>query len=247
MRFSGLLLVCTSVTAFVAVPAVRRTADVSKTTLGAVALAEVPLKSFAGDALGVEQLQLRATKEGKDMYLVHQKFVKERRDIRAGTASTKTRSEVRGGGRKPYKQKGTGNARRGSTRSPLIAGGGVIFGPKPKNWANKKMNKKEADLAVGISIQNKAARITVVDALCGKMVAPKTKDVCAFLKSLALDAETKTVLVVDEHDAVLEMSTNNMPYLQLRLKHEITVTDMLWAQQVVMTKPAFEYVKGRYA
>ena len=154
---------------------------------------------------------------------------------------------MRGGGRKPYKQKGTGNARRGSTRSPLIVGGGVIHGPKPKNWANKKMNKKEAELAIGIAIQNKAARVTVVDNIVGKIEAPKTKAVRAFLESHKLDADDKTVMIIDQHDKILEKSSDNMPYFQLRLQNEITVTDMLWANQIVMSKGAFEWVKSRYS
>jgi hypothetical protein len=126
--------------------------------LAASATAEVPVKTFDGGDAGSATLNLKVTKGEKDMYVVHRKYVLERRNARAGTASTKTRSEVRGGGRKPFKQKGTGRARQGSIRSPLKVGGGVMFGPKPKNWANKKMNRKEAELAIGIAIQNKASR-----------------------------------------------------------------------------------------
>ena len=88
---------------------------------------------------------------------------------RAGTHKTKGRSEVNGTKAKPFRQKGTGRARQGSIRSPLKVGGGVSFGPKPKDWANKKMNRKEAELAIGIAIQNKASRVTVVDSIAGKI------------------------------------------------------------------------------
>lgn len=239
MKFVTLALSVASCAAFVAP---RRPAEVARLS----ATAEVPVKSFSGDSVSTATLSLKTTKEGKDMYVVHRKYVKEGRDKRAGTASTLTRGEVRGGGRKPYKQKGTGRARRGSTRSPLIVGGGVIHGPKPKNWANKKMNKKEANLAIGISIQNKAAKITVVDKLLGQIEAPKTKAVTGLLTNLGLDADSKTVMVIDEHDENMEKSTNNMPYVQLRLKDEISVTDMLWADQVVMSQPAFDYVNEFY-
>ncbi len=171
----------------------------------------------------------------------------ERRNARQGTASTKTRAEVRGGGRKPFKQKGTGRARQGSTRTPLKPGGGVVFGPKPKDWANKKINRKEAELAIGIAIQNKAARATVVDSLAGKFVgAPKTKSVTSMLSGLGLDADEKTVLVYDTEDDVLEKSAANLPNCELRLQDEITVSDMLWANQVLFTKPAFDWVNERY-
>lgn len=156
-------------------------------------------------------------------------------------------SQVRGGGRKPYKQKGTGRARRGSTRSPLIVGGGVAFGPRPKNWDNKKINKKEANLAIGIAIQNKARQAVVVDSICGKIQEPKTKSVVELLKKLDMDVDANTVMVVDEYDKVLDKSQSNLPKLELRLQDEITVSDMLWANQVIFTKPAFDWVKNNYA
>jgi len=213
----------------------------------ASATAEVPVKTFDGGDAGSATLTLKTTKGAKDMYVVHRKYVKERRDARAGTASTKTRGEVRGGGRKPNKQKGTGRARIGSIRSPLKVGGGVIFGPKPKNWANKKMNRKEAELAIGIAIANKAPRATVVDSIAGKFAGPpKTKNVVAFLEGLGLDANDQTVLVYDAEDPVFEQSAANLPKLELRLQDEITVSDMLWANQVLFTKPAFDWVNDRY-
>ncbi|KAH8069611.1 hypothetical protein JL720_11910 [Aureococcus anophagefferens] len=136
---------------------------------------------------------------------------------------------------------------RGSTRTPLKPGGGVVFGPKPKDWANKKINRKEAELAIGIAIQNKAARATVVDSLAGKFVgAPKTKSVTSMLSGLGLDADEKTVLVYDTEDDVLEKSAANLPNCELRLQDEITVSDMLWANQVLFTKPAFDWVNERY-
>ncbi|KAJ8598920.1 hypothetical protein CTAYLR_009843 [Chrysophaeum taylorii] len=208
---------------------------------------EVPVRSFEGEAVGSESLDLRTTKSGKDMYVLHRKYVHERRKARAGTASTKTRGEVRGGGRKPYKQKGTGNARRGSTRSPLIVGGGVAHGPRPKNWNNKKINKKEALLAIGIAIQNKAPQTIVVDELCGKLQSPpKTKSVVKLMADLDLDATKNTIMIVDDYDPVLDKSQSNIPHLEMRLQDQITVSDMLWANQVVFSKPAFDWVKAKY-
>ncbi|KAK7247931.1 ribosomal protein L14 [Aureococcus anophagefferens] len=115
--------------------------------------------------------------------------------------------------------------------------------PKPKDWANKKINRKEAELAIGIAIQNKAARATVVDSLAGKFVgAPKTKSVTSMLSGLGLGADEKAVLVYDTEDDVLEKSAANLPNCELRLQDEITVSDMLWANQVLFTKPAFDWV-----
>merc|ERR1719407_188310 len=118
------------------------------------------------------------------MYVVHRKYVLERRNARAGTASTKTRSEVRGGGRKPFKQKGTGRARQGSIRSPLKVGGGVTFGPKPKNWANKKMNRKEARLAISLALQSRTPSMTVVKDLEASVTSPKTAEMFTLLQKV---------------------------------------------------------------
>ena len=237
-----------SALASVAVALVAPTSSVPRrSVMAAAATAELPVKSFEGSDAGSVTLSLKTTKGEKDMYVVHRKSVLERRNARQGTASTKTRAEVRGGGRKPFKQKGTGRARQGSTRTPLKPGGGVAHGPKPKDWANKKMNKKEAELAIGIAIQNKAARATVVDSISGKFVgAPKTKSVTSMLSGLGLDADDKTVLVYDTEDDVLEKSAANLPNCELRLQDEITVSDMLWANQVLFTKPAYEWVQERY-
>ena len=241
MRRVAVALLCATGSALVAPPTARR-----PSALAASATAEVPVKTFDGADSGKATLSLKVTKGEKDMYVVHRKYVLERRNARAGTASTKTRSEVRGGGRKPFKQKGTGRARQGSIRSPLKVGGGVSFGPKPKDWANKKMNRKEAELAIGIAIQNKASRVTVVDSIAGKFSEPKTKNVVSMLSGLGLDADAKTVLVYDQEDATFEKSASNLPNCELRLQDEITVSDMLWADQVLMTQPAFDWVNERY-
>ena len=129
MRRAAVALLCTGAAALVAPPA----ATARRSALSASATADVPVKTFDGGDAGTASLNLKVTKGEKDMYVVHRKYVLERRNARAGTASTKTRSEVRGGGRKPFKQKGTGRARQGSIRSPLKVGGGVSFGPKPKD------------------------------------------------------------------------------------------------------------------
>lgn len=243
--WARLIVLAVGAAALVAPPASSRSAALS--VARASATAEVPVKTFDGGDSGTATLTLKVTKGQKDMYVVHRKYVNERRNARAGTASTKTRGEVRGGGRKPFKQKGTGRARQGSIRTPLKVGGGVTFGPKPKDWANKKVNRKEAELAIGISIANKAKRATVVDSITGKFLGtPKTATVVSMLETLGLDADEKTVLVYDVEDAVFEKSAANLPNLEIRLNDEITVSDMLWANQVLFTKPAFDWVNERY-
>lgn len=180
--------------------------------------------------------------------------------MRRGTASTKTRAEVRGGGRKPYKQKGTGRARQGSTRSPLKVGGGVTFGPKPKNWANTKLNKKEAKLAVGIAIQNRAPSTVVVPALETSISEPKTKEAADLLTRLGCTDKSKneyikTLMVVKE-DAEseslvkLRKATKNVPKLLLRAVgggESLKVRELLWADKIVLSDGALEFINGHYA
>ncbi len=115
----------------------------------ALRMGAVPVADFQGASKGEEDVNLRVAKSGA--YLVHRKVVAEQANMRLGLASTKTRGEVRGGGRKPFKQKGTGNARQGSIRTPLKRGGGVSFGPKPKSW-HIDMNKKEKQLAISTAL-----------------------------------------------------------------------------------------------
>ena len=126
--------------------------------------ADVAKVSFEGASAGTASLDLKTASPDVAKGLVHKYVVMVRQNARRGTASTLTKSEVRGGGRKPFKQKGTGNARAGSTRTPLKPGGGVIFGPKPKDWSIK-MNKKERRLAMATAIQSASSAMIVVDAV----------------------------------------------------------------------------------
>merc|ERR1719393_635679 len=122
-------------------------------------MASVSAVNFAGAAQGSEEITLKVAKSGG--YVVHRKVVAEQANMRLGTAVAKTRSEVRGGGRNPYKQKGTGRARRGSTRSPLLVGGGKSFGPRQKSY-HIDMNKKEKKLALSTALMGALPRMTLV-------------------------------------------------------------------------------------
>ena len=228
--------------------AAARGRPLAATTATAKAV-EVPVVTVAGGGAvtGTTTLALRTTRSGNDAFVVHRKLVKERRDMRQGTASTKTRSEVSGGGRKPYAQKGTGNARRGSSRSPLIRGGGVIFGPKPKDWANKKMNKKEARLAVGLAIQNKAGISIVVDDLEAALPEPKTKAMAALLATLGAPKELHTLLVLDVHDELFYRAGRNIPTLKVLLKDQLNVYDCLRSQRIIYARGAFEFIKAKFS
>merc|ERR1712032_711229 len=162
------------------------------------ASAEVTVINQAGDKTGTATLDLKHAGENSKG-LVHRYVVHVLRNQRQGNSSTLNRGEVRGGGRKPYQQKGTGNARRGSKRSPLIPGGGVIFGPKPRDWS-AKMNKKERRLALSSALVNAASDITVVPDLDGKFEDMKTKSVVSSLASFGCESGDKVLLITKGQD-----------------------------------------------
>ncbi|MFN5839122.1 MAG: 50S ribosomal protein L4, partial [Pseudanabaena sp.] len=133
------------------------------------------VKDWTGKEVGEVDLELRVANEATAKGLVHRALVRQLANARQGTASSKTRAEVRGGGRKPFRQKGTGRARAGSTRSPLTRGGGAIFGPKPRDY-DTKMNRKERRLALRTAFTSRAADLIVVEDFAVNLVQPKTKE-----------------------------------------------------------------------
>ena len=162
---------------------------------------------------------------------------------RQGTADTKTRSEVSGGGRKPWRQKGTGRARQGSTRAPHWYHGGVVFGPHPRTYG-KKMNRKERVLALKSALSYKVQEneIIILDELNVK--TPKTKDMIKLLNDIK--APSKTLIVVDELTDNLILATRNIPKVELLEVSEINVLDIIGADGLVITKKALEMIEEAY-
>ena len=154
---------------------------------------------------------------------------------RQGTADTKTRSEVSGGGRKPWRQKGTGRARQGSTRAPHWPGGGIVFGPHPRSYAIK-MNRKERRLALKSALAYKAieSKMIVVDKL--EVASTKTKDMKAILSNL--NVEKKVLIVVDELTDNLILSSRNLKNVLLLSVDEINTYDVVYADTLVITEAA---------
>ncbi len=157
---------------------------------------------------------------------------------RQGTHKTKERSEVRGGGKKPYRQKGTGNARRGTSRSPVMVGGGTIFGPKPHRYY-LDIPKKAARLArkSALSLKAKENEITVVEDF--NFEKPRTKDMLEVIKSLKLDA-TKTLLLVPEKNENLYKSGRNLPKLNVLISDQAATYDLLNNKMILIQKSAVE-------
>ena len=161
--------------------------------------------------------------------VLYDAIVLSRASLRQGTHATKTRSEVSGGGRKPWKQKGTGNARQGSIRAPHWVGGGVVFGPTPEKNYTKKMNRKERRLALKSALAYKAQEkeLIVVDSLT--LETPKTKEMLNVLESLK--ANRKTLVVVDELTDNLILATRNLENVVLIDADEINTLDVVLQKQ----------------
>ncbi len=174
-------------------------------------------------------------------HLLYEAVINYRANQRQGTASTKTRGEVRGGGRKPWRQKGTGRARAGSTRSPIWKGGGTTFGPKPRDYSYSlpKRAKKTALKSV-LSMKLAEKQLLIVDAL--KLKEPKTKEFIALIKNLKLDS----ALIVDQHDNKnLFLAAQNVPKTKVIDVSQVTVYDVLNHNWLVLTKKAFDSLTRR--
>ena len=193
----------------------------------------------------VDKLELNDNVFGVEIneHLVHLAVVSQLANNRQGTQSAKTRSEVSGGGRKPWRQKGTGHARQGSTRSPQWTGGGVVFAPKPRDYSIK-MNKKEKQLAMKSALTSKVqdAKLVVVDAL--ELDEIKTSKFAEVLKNL--NAPKALVVTKDKNDNVI-LSARNIPTVKTTMVNSINVYDILKYDSLVMTKDAVAAIEEVYA
>ena len=178
--------------------------------------------------------------------LIHQVVVAQQAAARQGTHATKTRGEVRGGGRKPYKQKGTGRARQGSTRAPQFAGGGVVHGPQPRSYDQRTPKKmKAAALRGALSDRARAGRIHVVESLLAGD-KPSTKDAVSMLKDLS--AHRRQLVVLERDDALTWLSLRNVASVHLLAVDQLNTYDVLLCDDVVFTQGAYEaFVNGTAA
>ena len=183
--------------------------------------------------------------ENSGNYLIHRDILRHQLSQKQGTVSTKTRSEVRGGGKKPWQQKGTGRARAGSSRSPLWRGGGVTFGPKPK-ITNLKLNKKERNLALQTLLYNKRNSISVIGELESVVTESKTKSFCEICKNYNLDINQKTLLVVSKKTTPLKLSTQNLKNVELVSASNLNTLSLLKAKQILLTQLAVNDIKEIY-
>ena len=190
-------------------------------------------------------LDLKVAKETSTGDLLHRAVLRQLANKRQGTASTLTRSEVRGGGRKPYKQKGTGRARQGSIRTPLRPGGGIIFGPKPRSY-NLDMNRKERRLALRTALMSRISDIKTVDNFASNLKAPKTREIIDGFIRLGIDNTQKILVILDTPSLVIKKSIKNIPNVKLILADQLNVFDILNANQIVVGKSAIEKIQEVY-
>ena len=183
--------------------------------------------------------------ENSGNYLLHKDLLRHLKSKQQGTVSTKTRSEVRGGGRKPWQQKGTGRARAGSNRSPLWKGGGVIFGPKPKK-VSLKLNKKERRLALQTLLYNKKNNIIAINNLETELTDFKTKSFLEICKNCEIDLNQKTLLVVSEKTRSLKLATQNLKNVELILASQLNTFSLLQAKQIILTIQSINEIKEIY-
>jgi len=176
-------------------------------------------------------------------YLLHDMVRYQLAARRQGTAKTKGRSEVRGGGRKPYRQKGTGNARQGSLRAPNHVGGGVVFGPQPRDYKFKLNRKvKQSALRSALSVRYKDACMTVVNGLDLEQISTK-----GFVEVLDRFELKKALIVVEGENVNLELSARNLPFVKVLRAEGVNVYDILKYPNLVMTEAAVDQIEGALA
>ena len=205
-------------------------------------MAEITLKTTAGRDAGSVELADSVFGIRPNVAVMHQVVTAQLAHRRAGTHSTKTRSEVRGGGAKPYRQKGTGNARQGSTRSPQFAGGGIALGPKPRSYV-QRTPKKMIKLALRSALSDRAASGKVVVVDDWGFGAPKTKDAQAALAALGLDGSV--LVVVESFDTAVARSFRNLTEVQLIKSSELNAYDVLCNDWIVFSESNLPKGEGR--
>ena len=209
-------------------------------------MVECVVKNWQGEEVGQKTFDLRVAKPETASHVVHRALVRQMTNARQGTASTKTRSEVRGGGRKPWRQKGTGRARAGSIRSPLWRGGGVIFGPKPRDF-NLKMNRKERRLALRTALFGRIDDLIVVEEFVEQLSRPKTKELVEAIARWGSDPESNTLLILRERTENVYLSARNIKNLKLIVSDQLNVYDLLHADKIVVTASAIERIQEVYS
>jgi large subunit ribosomal protein L4 len=201
----------------------------------------IPLKNMAGAQVGELELEGSVFAAPVHRALMHQALVRQLANARLGTHKTKSRGEVAGGGRKPWRQKGTGRARQGSTRASQWVGGGTVFGPQPRKYTQRLPKKMQrAALRSALTVKAAADQVIVLDALA--MDKPHTKTMVGVLQALGV-AEQRALIVMANKDEVVWRSANNLPGVKTILSGLINIRDLLGYDVLVFTQDAVEQVQ----
>ncbi|MBW4550357.1 MAG: 50S ribosomal protein L4 [Aphanocapsa sp. GSE-SYN-MK-11-07L] len=208
-------------------------------------MVECVVKDWQGAEAGQASLDLKVAKAETAAHIVHQALRRQMNNARQGTASTKTRAEVRGGGRKPWRQKGTGRARAGSIRSPLWRGGGVIFGPKPRDYS-VNMNRKERRLALRTALMDRIADLIVVQDFSAQLPRPKTKELLQAIARWGVDPDAKVLIILGEKQDNVFLSARNIARVKLIQATGLNMFDLLNADTIIATAEAIAKIQEVY-
>jgi len=202
---------------------------------------KIPLRDVTGRVIDETELQDEIFGIVPNEAVMHQALVRQLANARLGTSRTKTRGEVRGGGRKPWRQKGTGRARQGSTRAPQWSGGGVVFGPRPDRNYRKAMTRKMRRLALrsALSVKVRDARLILLDKL--EMPVPKTKQMLSTLRGLMGDSSA--LILLPESDANVEKSVTNLPGAKTLRAQYLNLVDIFGHEYLVMPLAAVKVIE----
>ena len=203
---------------------------------------QAPFFTASGEAKGTVELPSGLFQGESSRYVLHEALIALRRNQRRGTSATKTRGEVSGGGRKPWKQKGTGNARAGSNRSPLWRKGGIIFGPHPRSYRmDLNVQKKNLALLTGLIEKARASEVAVIESF--PEGDGKTREAEQRLEKTGLTG--RVLLVVDRKSAPVLRAIRNISRLQVADAQELNVGQLTMAQKLLFTQPALQALAGR--
>ncbi len=203
------------------------------------------IKNWEGIEVGQADFELRVAKEENATHVVHRALTRQLTNQRQGTASSKTRAEVRGGGRKPWRQKGTGRARAGSIRSPLWRGGGVTFGPQPRDY-EIKMNRKERRLALRTAFVSRLDDLIVVENFDEQLTQGKTRELAAALKRWGVSADRKALLILTEVSETIERAGRNICHLKMIKADGLNIFEILTANKIIITNQALTRIQEVY-
>lgn len=183
--------------------------------------------------------------EKNQMYTIHKAAIKQLHEQRQGNANSKTRSEIRGGGRKPWKQKGTGRARAGSIRSPLWRGGGVVFGPKVKKYT-QKINKKERQLAIRNMLYNKKDFTFAIDQSFLEFKEPKTKFFIQNIKKININYNKKILIIMSQKKINTYLTTKNLQNIEIIAANQLNLLSIIKAKYILIEIDAIKIIQTLY-